>query len=540
MCGFYGCIGKNKKSAHSLEHRGPNEYGSHIDDKLSLYQWRLSILDLNKQELPWCNHNWWLLYNGEIYNYIELKEELIKLGHIFKTTCDAEVVLEAFEEWGEECVNRFIGMFAIVLINRHDNNKVYAFRDIAGKKPLFYRMTNNYIEFASEIKTFDNLKYKETEFVKYWEFCVDDETCFENVYQIEPAYCYTFFTKSLKHKLHKRYKYFDIDDIDVNYKITFNEAVEELDRLLKNSIELRKRSDVQIGQFLSGGWDSSLIYLMLQPDTVAYYDLKDKSRDIVDEMTRLKSAFISMSYDSKEGLQRRLPEICYHLEMPVGHLSVPIWWALAEAMKKFKVPVVYSGEGADELFNGYTRNEIVLFENDMWYNDFKFKGYEPVRDKYLGNIIERLARLYTRHNDSKDLDWMINTIGAVWNHNRPLHWNIKKLEFSIGLQPLLQISDRMTMAHSIELRCPYLDKNIIKFAFSLPSICTWNSKKGKIILKKLFTNKAESIKFNMNQFLEYNSKKTGMAIPYEWYSNNVVDRSSWNKLLIQNIKEQLT
>ena len=535
MCGFYGCIGKNKKPAHSLEHRGPNQYGNHVDEKLSLHQWRLSILDLHRQELPWNDEAYWLLYNGEIYNYVELKEELIKLGHNFKTTCDAEVVLKAFKQWYTECLNKFIGIWAIVLINKF-TGEVIASRDIAGKKPLFYREHKDYLEFASEIKAFDNLEYEETDFVKYWEFCVNDETCFKNVKQVEPA-TYMYFVYS---NVIQSFKYFDIDDININDKITFNEAVEQLDYLLCDSIKLRLRSDVPTGQFLSGGWDSSLLYFYLKPNDVAYYDLDDSSYEIVKDMTDKKSLLMSTRYFTKQELQDDLAKICYHLEMPVGHLSVPVWWKLANAMKIHKTPVVYSGEGADELFNGYTRNEIVLFENDMWYKDFKFKGYEPVRDKYLGHIIERLARLYTRHSNYDDLDWMKSAINDVWNYDRPLYWNLKKLEFSIGLQPLLQISDRMTMAHSIELRCPYLDKNIIKFAFSLPSECTWDGKKGKTILKQLFTNTANRIKFNMEQFLEYNKKKTGMAIPYEWYSKNIVDRQNWNNFLIQNIKEQLT
>ncbi len=534
MCGFYGCIGKDKKPNKSLEHRGPNQYGSYVDEKLSLHQWRLSILDLHKQELPWNNKNWWLLYNGEIYNYIELREELRKLGHIFKTTCDAEVVIEAFEEWGDKAVEKFIGMWAIVLIHKQ-TNIILVSRDIAGKKPLFFRFYNDYIEFASEIKTFDNLNYVETDSVKYWEFCLDNDTCFRNIYQIEAASIYTF----VNNKLYSKRKYFDVDNIEINEKITQEEAIEEFDKLLNKSIELRKRSDVPIGQFLSGGLDSSLIYLKLLPDTVSYYDLWDNSHEIVKDLTIHRSQLSYVYFTDKESVQEVLPKICYHLEMPVGHLSVPIWWMLARSMKNKNVPVVYSGEGADELFNGYTRNEIVLYENDIWYKDFKFKGYEPIREKYLGTIFDRLTRLYIRHNDKKDIDWMHNRIESVWNSSKPLHWNLKKLEFTTCIQPLLQISDRMTMAHSIELRCPYLDKEIIKFAFSLPLDCTWQNNKGKYLVKQLFTNQAKSIIFNMQQFLEYNSKKTGMAIPYNWYSNNIVDRSDWNNLLKQHIKEQL-
>lgn len=371
-----------------MKHRAPDGYNIDRHDGWEIGMGRLAIIDLQNQRFPFVEGDYTLTFNGEIYNYIELREELLMCGHQFETDGDTEVLLKAFIEWGSDCLDKLNGMFAFAIWDKK-HEMVFFARDIAGEKPLYFRRENFAI--ASEAKALD------------WQ-------CEE----LPPACFGSYDMTSRRIVIEKWWKFTP----RVRH---FENPEEELEKLLEDSIRLRTRSDVPYGLYLSKGVDSTLISTFHPfAETFSYTD-----------------------GDFGKEFKKIFEKICWHLDYPNKHFSSFGLWQLAEQAKKKGVKVVLSGEGADELFGGYIRY-VPNALNIKAQKEFpSYKTMFPVKP---------------------DEGWV---------------------DFNSNLQQLLRMGDRMASAHGIENRCPFLDRRIIEFAFSLPLELRAYGFDTKVILNRI-------------------------------------------------------
>lgn len=399
MCSIVGSSKKEevKKMLQVMKHRSPDDEGMVDDGKFVTGMGRLAIIDLKSSGLcPYKEDNYVLSFNGEIYNYLELRKELRSLGWSFTTNSDTEVLLKAYRQWGVKCLDRFNGMFAFAI---YDGQKIFMARDIAGEKPLYY--LENPFRFASEAKALE------------WK-------CKE----LEPAHYAIYDFKELK--IHRWWK-FEPREIDPKT------AQEELEALLQDSVKLRTRTDVPYALYYSGGIDSSLID--------SFHDFNYK--------------FTYDDRDYQEEFIATFEKIVWHLDYPVEHFSPFALWKLAEAASK-KVKVVLSGEGADELFGGYARYmpTALAFQARKSFPSYPTMFPYTFKDRRYFEIYDPIAAM-----------------GLA--------------EFEGNLRILLRMGDRMASAFGLENRCPFLDRRIIEFAFSLPPELKIDNFETKVILRRI-------------------------------------------------------
>lgn len=372
-----------------MEHRSPDGWNTDHFDGLELGMGRLAIIDTKNTDFPFLHEQYALAFNGEIYNYIELREELLMLGHYFRTDGDTEVLLHAFIEWGSDCLDKLNGMFAFAIWDKHAGTVFFA-RDIAGEKPLYYSTVPFML--ASEAKALE------------WR-------CKE----LPPAHFGYYVIGSKRLEISKWWHF-------TPHERKFADPEGELEALLEDSIRLRTRSDVPYGLYLSGGVDSTLISTFHDFDhTFTYADGAD-----------FKDEYLSL-----------FERITWHLDYPVRHFSPFALWKLAEMAKAEGVKVILSGEGADELFGGYVR--------------------------YVPNALNLKAQK------------QFPSYTSMFPVKPDPGWE----EFHTNLPVLLRMGDRMASAHGIENRCPFLDRRIIEFAFSLPNEMRAFGFDTKIILNRI-------------------------------------------------------
>ena len=347
------CAGQAGKNAESSGASGPDGTNIVTFDNFQIGMSRLQIIDLLSEGLTLFRRaGLTLSYNGEIYNYLELRADLESSGIVFQTNSDTEVVLEAFRKWGLDCFERFNGMFAIAIFDEKTGLLTLA-RDIAGEKPLYIYRRGEVFAFASEAKAFSNgfdLSERESfEFFDAFQHC-STETQWSEVDLLRPASYLVYDTGSNTQIRAERYWEFK------HRKIDFISADEELEDLLDQSVNIRTRSDVPYGLYFSGGLDSSLISTFHEFDKQYYFDNEE---------------------DWEDDFRANIATIAWHLDFPVGSLSSYPLWKLAQRASK-EVTVVLSGEGADEIFGGYVRylpvaNEYYLRSRFPSYNSYLFK-----------------------------------------------------------------------------------------------------------------------------------------------------------------------
>ncbi len=501
MCSIAGIVndldGRLQSMLRLQEHRGPDGTNTVEIDNLQIGMSRLQIIDLISEGLTLFKKDMLILsYNGEIYNYIELRNDLEKNGVRFQTNSDTEVVLEAFRRWGLNCFDRFNGMFAIAIFDQETGFLTLA-RDIAGEKPLYIYRHGEVFAFASEAKAFSNSfklsERKNFEFFDAFQHC-STETQWSEVELLRPASFLVYDTKNNKEVKAGRYWDFVPRDIDLI------SADEELEDLLNQSVNLRTRSDVPYGLYFSGGLDSSLISTFHDFDKQYYFDNEE---------------------DWENDFRENIAGIAWHLDFPVGSLSSYPLWKLAQRASQ-DVTVVLSGEGADEIFGGYVRylpvaREYYLRSHFPSYNSYLFKkyfryeGYAPAfaaltsRQDELVDVAEAYLKPYfDRFEDP------INAMGFA--------------DFELVMPSLLQMGDRMASAFSLENRCPFLDKRIIEFGFSLPPTMKIRDLEQKVMLRRIAKRRKLSDALAM--------EKKGLTIKYNsWLSGNPWDRTAYFKEL---------
>lgn len=525
MCGFVGFTGHVENDERVLKammdrivHRGPDMGGTHIKDGVALGFRRLSILDLTEAGAqPMGNEDGsvFVVFNGEIYNFQELRAELEAAGHTFHCDADTEVLVHGYEEWGEGLVDRLRGMYGFVV---HDmrSGKLFGARDIFGIKPFYYYQTaDGDLLFGSEIKSFlehpgfeKAVNKKALRPYLTMQFPATDETFFAGVYKLPAAHCFTFDIASGRMDVRR---YWDADFSDDDSK-TFDEYVEECDRVVHESVAAHRIADVKVGSFLSGGVDSSYIAACLMPDKTfsVGFDYKDfNETNYAKELSDKLGIENYRKMVTADEFFEVLPQIQYHMDEPQSNLSsVPLWFLAQLAAEQ--VTVVLSGEGADELFAGYAyyedvpslarfkrvvprgiRRALGRFVADKPYfkgRNFLLKAaempekwftgqafvYRPdeiddiVRPEYAGgpDAFELCAPVYDRVQDFCDLS------------------KRQYLDMNMWLPgDILLKADKMCMAHSLELRVPFLDKKVMEFAQHIPARFRVNENGNKQVVR---------------------------------------------------------
>jgi asparagine synthase (glutamine-hydrolysing) len=485
MCAIAGIIAKQpgrrlapgrvEEIILAQKHRGPDDTGYYKVENVHLAMARLRIIDVTSGGLaPIVNHDprgdQVLVYNGEIYNYIELREELTALGHCFRTDCDSEVLLKSYLQWGQACLDRFNGMFAFVIVD-FANDLLFAARDRAGEKPLYYHESSDEFIFASEIKgiltQIPRPQLNITNEYAAFEYMSGDATLFAGIKCLPPGHklLYRGIDQGLKGK--RLSEYWNV--IDNVCEIDPAKAVDRFDELLSDSVRLRRRADVPMALYLSGGLDSGLLAYIARP-SVCYschfpygekYDELAYAREIAAD---IETEHIVVQ-PTAEDFEQYLPSIMYHLDMPVGSFSMfPLFMLARRAAERVKI--VMSGEGADELFAGYARYLILVREQEL-YEVPELRLYKPLLSGYLGSTLDRFARLLNRGSVPDDA--VKSVIARHFEEFENLIHAMGYTEFKSLLVSLLQMEDRSAAAFGLENRSPFLDHRLIELAFSIPA-----------------------------------------------------------------------
>lgn len=499
MCGIAGIVsGGSPIEAGAVEamigaigHRGPDDVGFAKVQGVEAGMCRLAILDLSSEGLCPVTHREpkgqiVLLYNGEIYNYVELRNDLRRMGYRFRTTSDSEVLLHAYREWGESCLERLNGMFAFAIIDE-PRDRLFAARDRAGEKPFYYVDDGKRFMFASEMKglltQITDLQPQITDEFRAFEYLPGEDTLFRGVKALLPAH------KLVLNGLRERKGPIRVEEYwnaaDHVREIRPQDAVDELDELLQDSVRIRLRADVPWGIYLSGGIDSSLIAALASPpvsfschfpygpgfDELLYAEM-------IAKQVGSEHIVVRPTY---EDFEEHFSEMIYHLDVPIGSFSVfPLFMLAREARNHVKI--VLSGEGADELFSGYTRYLVQAHEQRL-YDAPEIQGYKPLLDRYYGPAVTRFARLLNRSALPNSI--VQSVIEPHFSRFDSVAHAMGYTEFKLMLVTLLQMEDRASAAFGLENRSPFLDHRIIEFAFSIPEDLKIRGTTTKWILKQV-------------------------------------------------------
>ena len=538
MCGFTGFIDKNKdkkelieKINNAIAHRGPDGEGFYIDKDVALGHRRLSIIDLSTGDQPMFNEdgNIVIVFNGEIYNYVELKSELQK-KHKFKTKSDTEVLIHGYEQWGKELPKKLRGMFAFAIYDKKKKTLFMA-RDHFGIKPIYYAQMNGTFMFGSEIKSLMQHPSFEKELNEdilktylSFSFTPTTETFFKNVYRLDAAHSLTY--KNGKIKIERYYKK-EFKEKDMS----FDEAVTDIETIMKDSVDRHLLSDVEVGSFLSSGVDSSYIVALARPDktyTVGYdvprYNEIHYAKDLTEKLNIKNTSKVI----TKEEYMKVIPKIMYHLDEPSSDPAAIALYFVAKLASK-DVKVVLSGEGADEFFGGYNtyRNEV----DYQFYNKIPFcirhaiasvckllpevrginflvRRGEKLEDSYIGvNKVfseKEASKVLLKDYPISNKDVTKSTYDEYKDDSNLVKMQAIDLDFWLVKDILLK-ADRMTMASSLEGRVPFIDKEVFKVASSLPLDYKVTKENTKVALreaaKKVIPTEA------------YKKKKLGFPVP---------------------------
>ncbi len=569
MCGIAGLICEftpedDRKAIvgsmnNSLTHRGPDDSGIYSDSGITMGHRRLAIIDLHAGHQPMSFQSYHIVFNGEIYNYREVRDELKSLGHSFLTDSDTEVILHAFSQWGTHCVTRLNGMFAFALWDSKKKD-LHLFRDRTGIKPLYYCRFHSGLAFSSEISALFAVKEVSREASRktlsqffMFGYPPGPNTAFKNIFELPPASWSHFDGKS--------------DPVPTNYwtptdaqpfQGSFDEAKTVLDSLLHQVVKEHLVSDVPVSTFLSGGIDSSSITALsqklysgtIEAFTVSFPDAKyDESvwAKMVAEHCNVKHTVMDM--DQKPATIEDIETIIQHLGQPFADSScIPTYYVCKAASENYKV--VLSGDGADELFYGYenfdfyskiiTLKKIPLLIRQLSSSCIKqIPDYHAINEK-LRQLEKALRYSYLCEDDAiiylnaildpqqlRDIfseslsEQLPNDFSHLITNNQddsPLRKMIKFLFGQSLPQNMLRKVDRMSMRSSLEVRVPFLDHRVIEFAYSLPKEFTIHNGLRKYILRKV-----------MSKYLPekvFTHKKQGFDIPlHRYYTKSFMDGS---------------
>ncbi|MEM2929172.1 MAG: asparagine synthase (glutamine-hydrolyzing) [Nitrososphaerota archaeon] len=606
MCGIFGIlsIDQNKvninvleRMSHSLIHRGPDDYGyvffelfnkqriletNNIFDvkQIENYQGvlafghrRLSIIDLSKtghQPMSNENRDIWIILNGEIYNYIELSEELKKRGHKFYSKTDTEVIIHAYEEWGADCLNHFNGMWAFALWDKR-KKRIFCSRDRFGIKPFYYYYDGKTFVFASEIKAIlqdpairripnDKRIY---DYLGYGYLDHTEETFFKNINQLRGSNYLTLDIKGTDLNL-KINQYWDIKPIELRGVESFEKRFLEL---FKDSINLHLRSDVPIGTCLSGGLDSSSIVCVTQEYlnsnihktfSSCFEDQRYDEREYIQKVIETNHIEPHFVFPNPKKLFEEINELIWYQEEPFGSTSIYAQWNVFKLAKEKGIKVVLDGQGADELLAGY--HPFLGFYLSELINEFHFydfiKEYKLIRSIYkyshfwfIGHLLISLLPLPLSAFIKKQIlfkknNWLKRNNNFIYKtefknkFKNILHNQLYNYLMIFSLPALLHYEDRNSMAHSIEARVPFLDYRLVELIFSLPIKEIINNGFTKYILRKAMQGiLPESIRMRRD--------KMGFVTPEDiWFKtvlknfvNDIINSKSFSERIYFDVKK---
>lgn len=576
MCGLTGIVALTKGTmpvtrkeidvmGQLIAHRGPDGAGTWVDSnaRIGLGHRRLSIIDLstNANQPMHAEPGYVVVYNGEIYNYIELRQELADRWR-FKTTSDTETILATYAAYGEKCVQHFRGMFAFALYDR-TTGTFFAARDRMGIKPFYYAEVDGRLIFASEIKALlpflPEIRMDRRGLQQYltFQFTIEETTLFEGVKQLPPGH-----TLTVKDGKVTVSKYWDlVFEADLNHTPRyFNERLKSL---VDDSIRLHLRADVPVGSYLSGGVDSTLVaQLAAAHDHLNAngfhgkftdypgYDESHFARDAAKASSMKLHEIVITPRDFTDNIEK----VAYHMDQPMaGPGSFPQYMVSALAAKHNKV--VLGGQGGDEIFAGYARYLVAYFEQCLkaaiegTYKDGHFvvtaetiipnlgvlREYQPMiasfwKDGLFENLDRRYFRLINRFADLggeivadalapesafADFERIFNDRSNV--HNRAYLDQMLYFDTKTLLPALLHVEDRMSMAHGLESRVPFLDHPLVEFIATVPANVKFRHGKMKVMLKEGFDHV-------LPPSIAQRRDKMGFPVPLnEWYRNDITD-----------------
>ncbi len=524
MCGFTGFTNFIKDDGTVLGammdrivHRGPDSAGQFVDGDIALGFRRLSIIDLAEGGQPMFNEDksLVLVFNGEIYNFKDLRQELETAGHVFDNNSDSEVLLHGFEEWGEDMVSRLRGMFAFVIFDRRDKS-LFAARDMFGIKPFYYTFMGESFIFGSEIKSFlDHPDFKkelnEEALAHYlsFQYSPTEETFFKNVYKLPPAHYFTFKNGEMKKTRYFRPE-FNAENGVLDYYADLT------DKAVRESVAVHKIADVEVGSFLSSGIDSSYIAEAANVDktfTVGF-ESPDGNRYNEIDFAKKFADTISVENISKvitpEEYWSTFPKIQYHMDEPLADPAAIALYFVSKLASEH-VKVVMSGEGADEFFGGYRiyQEPITL----TTYDKLPFairriigKICEHLPQKHGINYLVRRGKTIEERFIGNASIFSVKERNAILKSDKAKNavspqvlcdkfykevadkddiTKMQYLDINMWLMgDILLKADKTSMANSLELRVPFLDKEVLKLAQTIPLDCRVNTKTTKLALRK--------------------------------------------------------
>lgn len=506
MCGFVGFTNKINdasivlgKMMDRIKHRGPDSDGKYVDEQIAMGFRRLSIIDLSDQgSQPIFNEDKSLVltFNGEIYNYKDLREELVASGHKFYTQTDSEVLIHGYEQWGEDMLDKLRGMFAFVIFNKN-TNEVFGARDFFGIKPLYYAKMGETLMWGSEIKSFlDHPHFKKElntdvlETYLTFQYSPTTETFFKNVYKLPAAHCFTYKNGEMNVRRYWEVKF------HADNGPSLEDWVNRISDTFKNSVEVHKFADVEVGSFLSSGVDSSYVAAVANVDktfTVGFgEDEKYNEIGYAKEFSKYIHKENFSKVISPEEYWNSLSKIQYHMDEPLADpAAVALFFVCQIASEKVKA--VLSGEGADEIFGGYN-----IYHNPADMASY-FKIPRPIR-KAVGAVAEKLPHKHGINyliRGSKDLDERFIGNAYIFSEKerkdilsiktnapnamaitKPFYDKVRDQDQVTQMQyidlhlwmtgDILLKADKMSMAHSLELRVPFLDRKVMELAEQIP------------------------------------------------------------------------
>lgn len=563
MCGIIGVINKTgfevqsdvlKKMASTIHHRGPDEEGMLTEGPVGFFHKRLSIIDLSSGQQPMTFEDCTIVYNGEIYNYIELRNELTGKGHKFHTTSDTEVILHLYAEYGKECVRLLNGMFAFIILDRR-KNKLFISRDHFGIKPLYWYHDEKKIVFGSEIKAI--LAHPEISaepeienLYEYFtfQFVMGEGTMFRNIFKVLPGHFTTIDLASWEINTTKYWS----PDFKIDHYHTEEYFVDELKKILTETITQQLRSDVSLGTYLSGGIDSSLVTIMAAK--ILGKPIKSFSGAFNEgpEFNELEYARIAANaahselyeiFPTEQEFIDLLPKLIYHLDEPVAGPGLFPQYIVSRFASKY-VKVILGGQGGDEIFGGYARYLVAYFEQAIkggiyesneedehivslgsilpnlpalkqylpMMKTFWSKGaFDPMDRRYY-NLINRMgAAIEFLHQDFEyaiNDEFIFNKFSGYFNNPETKSYFNKMTHFDMfgSLPGLLQVEDRVSMSVSIESRVPLLDRRIVDLISRMPAGMKFKGGEMKYLLKK-------AIKDVMPEKIMNRKDKMGFPVP---------------------------
>jgi asparagine synthase (glutamine-hydrolysing) len=560
------------KMLDTIRHRGPDGDGIYVSKNVGLGHRRLAIIDLNTGQQPLSNEDGtiWIVFNGEIYNYQELRSELLAHGHTFRTMSDTEVIVHLYEELGAECVKKLRGMFAFAIWDQNTQTLTLA-RDRVGIKPLYYRLTEKSLLFGSEIKAILADEEAQVEVLPAmidgflsFDYCPGPETIFKGISKLSPG---TYLT--VQNGKATTNQYWDLSF--ARSSMSLSQAEDQLEELLEEAVKLHMISDVPVGFLVSGGIDSTAMLSYAKGKTdkaLSSYTLGFASEGVADERPYARVAAEIYQTDHHEmtisasNFRDFMPDYVWHMEEPTCEPPAVALYYVSRLASKY-VKVLISGEGGDEAFGGYPNYRNLLWLERMKSAAGPFKGLlfqaltqvnryansntvakylplmRPPMDSYYYSRTSGPFRYFVKEGlkfysedfgHSIDGNFATNILsqyigeGTRNTSNGDLVNKMLYMDTKTWLvDDLLLKADKMTMANSVELRVPLLDHKLLEFAASLPGNYKVRGATTKYIAKNTLKNRVPKVIMNR--------KKTGFPVPYESWIRKDLKDWAWGVLL---------